>query len=228
MTPWFTKIVRRKPFSREQANSVSELIHAREVRETHTHTKKIETPFVIKYFREPLGKIQTWATISRDLLSIGVPTAELENVKKTSKGVFAKQKDFSNSLQLQLHEAREFGRLNPKLAMAIVYDLAKMHKRGYVLSSNEHIFTPWIIYQKPNGELDRVIVDFGSITKHPSPKFSLNGRERSRAEHNIGILLANLTVFEKNDRIKIMKKYFSINPDPILKSKASTFMSHSF
>jgi len=228
MIPLFTKIIRRKSFSRDQANSVKEIIHAREVRESRTHSKRREIPFVVKYFREPIEKVRGWEAISRDLVSIGVPAAKLTQVKETSIGVYAKQKDYSNSLQTQLHNAREFGKLTSDLAIKIVLDMAKMHKRGYVLSAHEHIFAPWIIYKKPNGESDRVIVDYGSVIKHDSPKFIVNGKERSHAEQNISTLLPSLVIFDKKTRIKIMETYFSINPDPTLKSTASTFMEHHF
>ncbi|MBT4870205.1 MAG: hypothetical protein HON47_01370 [Candidatus Diapherotrites archaeon] len=228
MSPWFSRIISRKKYSSEQANSVKEVIHAREIQTVNAKRRHKETPFVIKYFREPLAKIQEWNAISKNLETIGVPTAGLSEIKNTSKGVYAKQRDYTNSLKQTIKDAREFGVLTPSLANNIVSDLAKMHKKGFVLTAQEHIFSPWIIYEKSPGKLDRVIIDFGSIKPMKSTHFELRGRQRAHAEHNVGILLANLTIFKKPERIELMKHYFSINPDPILKSKASTFLGHDF
>jgi hypothetical protein len=228
MSPWFSRIINRKKYSSEHANSVKELIHAREVQTASTKRRQKETPFVIKYFREPLAKVQEWDAISKNLENVGVPTAGFSEIKKTSRGVYAKQKDYTNSLRQTIKDAREFGVLTPSLAKNIISDLAKMHKKGFVLSAQEHIFAPWIIYEKSPGKFDRVIIDYGSIKSMKSMHYEFNGRQRSHAEHNVGILLANLTIFKKQERIEIMKHYFSINPDPALKSKASTFLGHNF
>jgi len=225
MSPWFTKIIHREP---RRSQSTKEIIHAREIRTETAARNRIEIPFVVKYVREPIEKVLSWRNASNELAAMGVPVVKFEEIKETSRGVYVKQRDYSASLKREIFEASEMSRIDPKLMMDIVTDMAKMHSRGYITKAGEYLLTPWLVYKTPRGELERVLVDFGSLSKHDSQEYTHNGKRRSRSETDFSYLLPKLQGYDRPATQKILERYFSINPNPVLKSMASSFFGYNF
>jgi hypothetical protein len=228
----FSRIIKRRVFSRDSANTAREVIHAQEMRKRNQHTEKVGSPFVIKYLREPIAKVRDWQVMANQLSALKVPTAGYADIIETRRGVAVKQRDYSSSLKRKIFEARDQElRNHPDLIMSIVGDIARMHKGGFSLGSQEYMLTPWLIYQKANGKFERVLADFGSLSHHKSTHRKMpgeTGKDRPYAEADFNHLLPFLRSIGNNFAIRAMEHYFSINPEPQLKSKASTFLGPSF
>ncbi|MCX6803234.1 MAG: hypothetical protein NTY48_01540, partial [Candidatus Diapherotrites archaeon] len=133
-----------------------------------------------------------------------------------------RQKDFSRGQSVEVTDAWRRGRMDSHFErpfLGVVRDIAVLHKSGIGLSAGEELLASWIFYKKPNGKIDRAIVDYGAIV--------LNCPESS-IKHNFSILLPLLKAQKEEVAIKALKTYFSVNPNKALESMANGFFPGKF
>jgi hypothetical protein len=122
--------------------------------------------FVLKRTREPECHIANWVKVHSRLRELKIPTSKSFAVEPPAATNDVKQTDFSRARKIHVIDAWRVNSLRSiykRPFVGVARDLGLMHANGVTLNPDQFLFSPWAFYKKPNGKIDRTIIDYGSI-----------------------------------------------------------------
>jgi len=209
----YSRVTERKPL---EGNTVSQL---EKVLERQGSRRRY---FVLKHTRLPENELVEWNELHRTLRALKVPTSPYFRFFLGRASNKVKQKDYSVGGKVKVVDAWQVPHItaeNERAFLGIIYDLGRLHSAGITLGPNERLTAPWLLYKKPNGKMERALVDYGSLHQ---------GGPKTGARGNFEILMPFLNAQRPEFIQKALTLYFRANPDPSLKGMAHTFFGRRF